>query len=105
MKVVHLCESFRVRCEVHGGGAANLQVLGAMGIPGEYYEKGLLHPHVDFEAESPWLKTPIDAIDERNRAAADGVRHAVPVDDLDLVALDDIGAVFPETDCQHWPST
>ena len=27
MKVVHLCESFRVRCEVHGGGAANLQVL------------------------------------------------------------------------------
>jgi L-alanine-DL-glutamate epimerase-like enolase superfamily enzyme len=65
MKVVHLCESFRVRCEVHGGGAANLQVLGAMGIPGEYYEKGLLHPHVDFEAESPWLKTPIDAIDER----------------------------------------
>ena len=65
MKVVHLCEAFRVRCEVHGGGAANLQVLGAMGIPGEYYEKGLLHPHVDFEAESPWLKTPIDAIDER----------------------------------------
>jgi L-alanine-DL-glutamate epimerase-like enolase superfamily enzyme len=65
MKVVHLCEAFRVRCEVHGGGAANLQVLGAMGIPGEYYERGLLHPHVDFEAESPWLKTPIDAIDER----------------------------------------
>jgi hypothetical protein len=55
MKVVHLCESFRVRCEVHGGGAANLQVLGAMGIPGEYYERGLLHPHVDFDAESPWL--------------------------------------------------
>jgi L-alanine-DL-glutamate epimerase-like enolase superfamily enzyme len=64
MKTVHLCESFRVRCEVHGGGAVNLQVLGAMSIPGEFYERGLLHPHVDHDAESPWLKTPIDLIDE-----------------------------------------
>jgi L-alanine-DL-glutamate epimerase-like enolase superfamily enzyme len=63
MKVVHLCESFRIRCEIHGGGAANLQVLGAMAIPGEFYERGLLHPHVDFDAEKPWLKTPIDSID------------------------------------------
>ncbi|MGI8642503.1 MAG: enolase C-terminal domain-like protein [Thermomicrobiales bacterium] len=64
MKTIHLCEAFRVRCEIHGGGAVNLQVLGAMGIPGEYYERGLLHPHVNHEAESPWLKTPIDLIDE-----------------------------------------
>ncbi|MGI8688676.1 MAG: enolase, partial [Thermomicrobiales bacterium] len=32
-------------------------------IPGEFYERGLLHPHVDFDAEKPWLKTPIDSID------------------------------------------
>lgn len=63
MKVVHLCEAFHVRCEVHGGGAANLQVLGAMAIPGEMYEKGLLHPHVDFDAEKPWLKEVIDPVD------------------------------------------
>ena len=63
MKVVHLCEAFRIRCEVHGGGAANLQVLGAMAIPGEFYEHGLLHPHVDFDAEKPWLVTPIDPVD------------------------------------------
>lgn len=63
MKVVHLCEAFRVRCEVHGGGAANLQVLGAMAIPGEFYEHGLLHPHVDFDAEKPWLKQVIDPVD------------------------------------------
>jgi len=63
MKVVHLCEAFRVRCEVHGGGSANLQVLGAMSIPGEFYEHGLLHPHVDFNAEKPWLKEVIDPID------------------------------------------
>ncbi len=63
MKVVHLCEAFRIRCEVHSPGAANLQVLGAMAIPGEFYERGLLHPHVDFDAQKPWLKTVIDAID------------------------------------------
>ena len=40
MKTIHLCEAFGVRLEVHGGGAGNLQVLGAMGIPGEYYERG-----------------------------------------------------------------
>ena len=67
MKTVHLCEAFRVRCEIHGGGAPNLQVLGAMAIPGEFYERGLLHPHVDFDAEKPWLKTPIDAIDSAGK--------------------------------------
>ena len=63
MKTVHLCEAFRVRCEVHGGGSGNLQLLGAMAIPGEYYERGLLHPHVDFDAEKPWLKSVIDPVD------------------------------------------
>jgi len=63
MKIVHLCEAFKMRCEVHGGGAANLQVIGAMPIPGEFYEHGLLHPHVDFDAEKPWLKAVIDPVD------------------------------------------
>src|SRR5260370_12564366 len=42
MKGVHLCEAFRVRCEGHSPGAAHLQVLGAMAIPGEFYERGWL---------------------------------------------------------------
>lgn len=63
MKIVHLCEAFHMRCEIHGDGAATLQVLGAMAIPGEYYEYGLLHPLLDFDAEKPWLKQPIDALD------------------------------------------
>lgn len=63
MKAVHLAEAFRMRLEIHGGGAGTLQVLGAMAIPGEYYERGLLHPHVDHDAQKPWLKTPIDSID------------------------------------------
>jgi len=63
MKTVHLCESFGVRLEVHGGGAGNLQVLGAMGIPGEYYERGLLHPFLDYEKPAPWLKEIVDPMD------------------------------------------
>lgn len=69
MKAVHLCEAFGMRVEVHGGGAANLQVLGAMEVAGEYYERGLLHPHVDFEAETPWLTEPIDRIDGQGNVA------------------------------------
>jgi hypothetical protein len=34
-----------------------------MGIPGEYYERGLLHPFYDYDATPPWLLAPIDALD------------------------------------------
>jgi len=63
MKIVHLCESFGVRMEVHAWGGGNLQVLGAMGIPGEYYERGLLHPFLDYEKPDPWLKEIVDPMD------------------------------------------
>lgn len=65
MKIVHLCESFGIAMEVHGGGPGNLQVLGAMGIPGEYYERGLLHPMLDYESQTPWLNDIIDPMDEQ----------------------------------------
>jgi len=61
---VHLAESFGMAMEVHGGGAGNLQVLGAMGIPGELYERGLLHPFVDYETSEPWTRSRLDAMDE-----------------------------------------
>lgn len=63
MKIAHLCEAFGVRLEIHSPGATALQVLGAMAIPGEYYERGLLHPHVDYDAQRPWLAEPIDPVD------------------------------------------
>jgi L-alanine-DL-glutamate epimerase-like enolase superfamily enzyme len=66
VKTAHLCESFGVRMEVHGGGAGNLHVLCAMGIPGEYYERGLLHPFIDYEAPAPWLNELIDPMDEES---------------------------------------
>ena len=63
MKTAHLCEAFGMRLELHGGGAGTLHALGAMPIPGELYERGLLHPQLDHDAERPWFRTPVDALD------------------------------------------
>ncbi len=67
MKAVHLCESFGIQLEVHGGGPANLQVLAAMGIPGEYYERGLLHPSLSYHDSTPWFTELIDPMDAEGR--------------------------------------
>ncbi|MDP3063253.1 MAG: enolase C-terminal domain-like protein, partial [Chloroflexota bacterium] len=64
MKAVHLAEAFGVRLEVHGGGAGNLQALGAMGIQGEYYERGLLHPFIDYDQPPAYLHAIIDPLDK-----------------------------------------
>ena len=64
MKIAHLCEAFGVRLEIHSPGAGNLQCLAAMGIPGEYYERGLLHPFLDYEAQAPWLHQVDDPLDQ-----------------------------------------
>ncbi len=64
IKVAHLAEAFGMSMEVHGGGAVNLHVLCAMGMPGKYYERGLLHPFVDYEAPKPWLAEIEDPMDE-----------------------------------------
>jgi L-alanine-DL-glutamate epimerase-like enolase superfamily enzyme len=64
MKTAHLCESFGVAMEVHGGGPGNLHALCAMGIPGEYYERGLLHPFLDHDQPPPWLNEIADPMDD-----------------------------------------
>ncbi|MDP6779110.1 MAG: mandelate racemase family protein [Candidatus Latescibacteria bacterium] len=63
VKTAHLCESFGIAMEVHGGGPGNLHVLCAMGAPGEYYERGLLHPFLDYDEPPPWLNTLPDPLD------------------------------------------
>jgi L-alanine-DL-glutamate epimerase-like enolase superfamily enzyme len=65
MKIAHLCEAFGVRMEVHGGGVGNLHVLCAMSIPGEYYERGLLHPFLDYDQPPPWLRELVDPLDDQ----------------------------------------
>jgi len=64
LKIAHLSESFGMRMEVHGGGVGNLHVLCAMGFPGEFYERGLLHPFVDYEQVPAWLNKLDDPIDD-----------------------------------------
>lgn len=63
VKTAHLCEAHGVKMEVHGGGPGNLHVLCAMGIPGHYYERGLLHPFIDYEQPAPWLNELTDPMD------------------------------------------
>ncbi len=64
VKIAHLAEAFGMRMEVHGGGLANLHVLCSMGIPGQFYERGLLHPFVDYETPQPWLHGIEDPMDD-----------------------------------------
>ena len=63
MKTVHLCESFGMRCEIHGGGPGYLHALCAL-RNGEFYERGLLHPFVDFDVVPAWLHEDVGAMDE-----------------------------------------
>lgn len=59
MKIVHLADAYNLEAEVHGGGSGNLAILGAM-ENGRWYERGLLHPHYDYDALPPHLSSQID---------------------------------------------
>jgi L-alanine-DL-glutamate epimerase-like enolase superfamily enzyme len=63
IKTAHLCESFGVRMEVHGNGVGNLHVLGTMDSSDTFYERGLLHPFLDYEQPQPWLNELVDPMD------------------------------------------
>jgi L-alanine-DL-glutamate epimerase-like enolase superfamily enzyme len=64
VKIAHLAEAFGMEMEVHGGGVGNLHVLCAMSAPGRYYERGLLHPLVDYDAPPAWLNALDDPMDD-----------------------------------------
>lgn len=64
VKIAHLAEAFGMKMEVHGGGVGNLHVLCAMFSPGLFYERGLLHPFIDWEKVPPWLNKQIDPMDD-----------------------------------------
>ncbi|WP_323155010.1 mandelate racemase family protein [Pseudomonas alvandae] len=68
LKVAHLAESFGMDCEVHGNGAANLAVVGAISNC-RWYERGLLHPFLDYEEVPAHLNSLVDPMD------ADGYVH------------------------------
>ncbi len=68
LKAMHLAEAFGMDCEVHGGGSGNLAVLGASSN-GRWYERGLLHPLVDYDELPPHLLSQVDAMDAQGRVA------------------------------------
>jgi L-alanine-DL-glutamate epimerase-like enolase superfamily enzyme len=63
-KTAIVCEAYGLRCEMHMAGWGNLQVCGATPEDtSEYYEKGLLAPGVDYDAQHPYLRNSCDRID------------------------------------------
>lgn len=62
LKTCHLAEAFGMDCEIHGGGAATLVLFGAA-PNARWYERGLLHPHLDFDTPPPHLHSIIDPVD------------------------------------------
>jgi len=62
LKCAHIAEGFGMSCEVHGTGAGNLAVCAA--IPNTtYYERGLLHPFLDYDAPPAYLRRVDDEMD------------------------------------------
>jgi L-alanine-DL-glutamate epimerase-like enolase superfamily enzyme len=62
LKVAHLAESFGMHCEIHGNGAPNLAVCGAI-RNSRWYERGLLHPFLDYDEVPAYLHAIIDPMD------------------------------------------
>ncbi len=62
LKVIALAECFRMSMDVHGPHPGNLHLLGSM-RNAEFFERGLLHPHVDYETPAPYLNSIHDPID------------------------------------------
>ncbi|MGF1624224.1 MAG: mandelate racemase family protein [Alphaproteobacteria bacterium] len=62
VKTAHLAEAFGMDCEVHGNGAANLAVAGAIKNC-RWYERGLLHPFLDYDDVPHYLNAIVDPMD------------------------------------------
>ncbi|MEM7021811.1 MAG: enolase C-terminal domain-like protein [Pseudomonadota bacterium] len=68
LKIAHIAEGFNMSCEVHGTGAGNLTVCAA--IPNTtFYERGLLHPFIDYDQPRAHMNRIDDEMD------ADGYVH------------------------------
>jgi len=63
-KTAVVCEAFGQRCEIHMAGWGNLQVMGATSEDTSgWYEKGLLAPGVEYDAQHPYLERNCDPMD------------------------------------------
>lgn len=62
LKVAHLAEAYGMHCEIHGNGAANLAVVGAIKNC-DWYERGLLHPFLEYDDVPAYLNSIVDPMD------------------------------------------
>jgi len=63
LKVCALAESFGMECEIHHAGPGALTVCAAARNVG-WYERGLLHPFIDYEAKPEYLLRRPDEMDD-----------------------------------------
>ena len=63
-KLINVCQAYGLQCEIHGGGWAHAQLLGASpAATCRYYERGLLRPGLDDAYAAPYLKSIPDPLD------------------------------------------
>ncbi|WMT85930.1 mandelate racemase family protein [Pelagibacterium sp. 26DY04] len=62
LKSIALADSFGMNCEIHGNGAPNL-VLAAVARNVRWYERGLLHPFLEYDDGFEYLNTLPDPMD------------------------------------------
>jgi L-alanine-DL-glutamate epimerase-like enolase superfamily enzyme len=62
LKCARIAEGFGMSCEVHGTGAGNLAVCAAIANT-TYYERGLLHPFLDYDRPPGYLRRIDDEMD------------------------------------------
>ncbi|MGF1474626.1 MAG: enolase C-terminal domain-like protein [Geminicoccaceae bacterium] len=82
MKVAHLAESFGMTCEVHGTGAGNLAVAAAIANT-TYYERGQLHPFIDYDRPKAYQNRIDDEMDQNGFVMlrdTPGLGHALDLD-------------------------
>ena len=79
MKTAHLAESFGVDIEFHVGGPAHLHCMSAIRNT-NYFEKGLLHPEVEWMAAQGFVEDVEASDDEGHVAVPDGPGLGVEVD-------------------------
>lgn len=63
LKVAHLAEAFNMNCEIHGGGVGNLAVVCCIKNC-IWYERGLLHPFIDYDKVPEYLNALVDPLDK-----------------------------------------
>lgn len=89
MKTAHLADSLHMSCEVHGTGAGNLAICAAMAND-SFYERGLLHPHVDYEAPADYELAIDDPMDEEGYVTLSerpGLGHSLDLEHIAAHAL------------------